>query len=265
LQEANLGVPGIGAPGLGDELHKAARDGGLRPGGLGGVAIDDDRLGGEAGDEGEHVANRLTSRVPPTITLDAAASAEAKRHLDAMLRALQDALRKPPRWEAARDDIERAFVAYDAYIAHVVSRHPMSCRETCTACCHDNPRGVSGVELQRLHQSILSRPGAGSTMMRFAQLATQRGDPATWRARGIPCPLLKDGRCSAYVARPVACRAFFAITPPEWCSPGDERHDERVNPHIEPPAVLVQALRVLSERLGLANADDLHSGMARLA
>ncbi len=202
--------------------------------------------------------------MPPTITLDAAASPEAKRHLDAMLRALQDALRKPPVWSEVRDDVDRAFAAYDGYIAHVVSVHPMSCAEGCTACCYDNPRGVTGVELQRVHDWILSRPGAGSTMMRFAQLAAQRGDPARWRARGIPCPLLKDGRCSAYVARPVACRAFVALTPAAWCSPGDPQHAERVNPHLDPPLVLVQALRVLSERLGMVNADNLHSGMSRL-
>lgn len=197
--------------------------------------------------------------------LAAAGSPEAKAHLDRMLRALQDALRRPPAWdEGTVAAVDRAFAAYDAYIALVVRRHPVACAAGCTACCHDNPRNVTGVELRRLHDAVLALPGAGSILSRFAALAAQSTDPDTWRKRGVPCPLLRDGRCAAYAARPVACRSFHALTPAEWCSPGHPRYAERVNPHLDPPAVLVQALRVLSDRLGLAHGADLHGGMARL-
>ncbi len=199
------------------------------------------------------------------VELTAAGSPEAKVHLDAMLRALQDALRLPPVWNAPMvAAVDRAFAAYDAYIALVVARHPVSCAQGCTACCHDNPRNLTGVELRRLHDAVMALPGAGSTMSKFSALAAQKADPEAWRKRGVPCPLLRDGRCSTYAARPVACRGFHALTPAQWCSPGHPRYAERVNPHLEPPAVLLQCLRVLSDRLGLAHGDDLHAGMSRL-
>lgn len=164
-----------------------------------------------------------------------------------------------------RAAVDEAFVAYDAYLALVVLAHPMSCRERCTACCHDNPRGVTGIELRRLYEQVITASGAGTTMARFGTLAAQGTDPTQWRKRGIPCPLLKDGRCSTYANRPIACRSFVALTPAEWCSPGDVHHRERVNPHLEPPLVLLKFLQLLSTNLGLQNADDLHSGMAALS
>lgn len=89
-------------------------------------------------------------------------------------------------------------------------------------------------------------------------------DPAAWRGRREPCPCLQDGKCAAYEARPVACRAFHARTPAEWCDPDDVHFLDRINPHLDPPAVLLQALRVLSARLGLPEPTDLHRGMAIL-
>lgn len=200
-----------------------------------------------------------------TVVLEAASSAAAKVHLDRMLRALQGAARLPSVWnDAMRAAMDEAFSAYDAYLALVVSRHPMSCRERCTACCHDNPRGVTGIELRRLYEQIANSAGAGTTMARFAALASQHASEGEWRKRHIPCPLLHDGRCSVYATRPIACRSFVALTPAEWCSPEHPHHEDRVNPHLEPPLVLLRFLQLLSTNLGLHNAADLHAGMAAL-
>ena len=43
---------------------------------------------------------------------------------------------------------------------------------------------------------------------------------------GDPCPLLRDGRCSAYRARPLSCRVFGAVDPmpcPFGCVPAGGR------------------------------------------
>ena len=199
------------------------------------------------------------------LTLLEAGSPEAKVHLDAMLQALQAAARLPLVWNAPMiAAIDLAFAAYDAYLTRVVSRHPMACRMRCTACCHDNPQWVTGIELRRLHDVLRATHGADATMARFVALAGQAADPAAWRARGIPCPLLREGECSAYEKRPIACRSFVALTPAEWCSPSHAKYASRVNPHLEPPAILLRFLRMLSTDLGLANAADLHTGMAEL-
>lgn len=38
-----------------------------------------------------------------------------------------------------------------------------------------------------------------------------------WRLANIPCPLLKDGKCSVYERRPIGCRTFFARSHAENC------------------------------------------------
>jgi Fe-S-cluster containining protein len=212
--------------------------------------------------------------VPPaSLTLDAAASPDAHAHLTGMLRELQIALRSAmlpsPTDDATEVEdaaIDRAFAAYDAYIAHVRAAHPMSCRIGCAACCHDNPRGVTGIELERLVIAIAELPDADAILTRFAELASRRTDEADWRRRREPCPLLDgEGRCRTYAARPIACRSFHAITPAKQCDPADPGYDDRVNPHLDPPAQLVQILRALSALRRIPDAPDLHTGMARFA
>ncbi|MDP2309319.1 MAG: YkgJ family cysteine cluster protein [Pseudomonadota bacterium] len=181
-----------------------------------------------------------------------------------MLHALQDALRAAPDDEAALErGLSEGLAAYDAYLALVVTAHPMSCRVGCTACCHDNPRGVTGVEIERLRRSVDTFPDRARVKSAFARLAAQRADAEAWRRRQEPCPLLDgDGRCRAYAARPLACRAFVAVTPAEWCDPSSPRYADRVNPHLDPPRVILQILQALSARRGLSVATDLHTGMA---
>lgn len=201
---------------------------------------------------------------PPSVRLDAAASPEANALLTTMLRALQGALRAPADDDAALDAaLTEGLAAYDAYRAHVEAAHPMSCRVGCTACCHDNPRGVTGVEIERLARLVDTWPDGAAVRARFAALAARTTDAETWRRLREPCPLLEDGRCRAYSHRPIACRAFVALTPADWCDPAHPSYAERVNPHLDPPQVLLQILQALSARRGLPVAVDLHDGMAR--
>jgi Fe-S-cluster containining protein len=202
--------------------------------------------------------------MPPTLTLDAAASPEANALLTTMLRALQGALRAAPGDEAALEaGLSEGLAAYDGYLAHVVTAHPMSCAVGCTACCHDNPRGVTGVEIERLGRVVDALPDNVRIRAAFARLSAQRTDAEAWRRRREPCPLLDpSGRCRAYAARPLACRAFVAVTPAEWCDPDSPSYADRVNPHLDPPRVILQILQALSARRGLSVATDLHTGMA---
>lgn len=38
-----------------------------------------------------------------------------------------------------------------------------------------------------------------------------------WKTHTVTCPLLKDDVCSLYHARPIACREFQSLSPPETC------------------------------------------------
>jgi Fe-S-cluster containining protein len=203
-----------------------------------------------------------------SIDLSAAASPEAVAALNQMLFAAQDALRlalgrAPGLWdEALEAHLERAFAAYDRYRAIVETAHPTTCRVGCTACCHDNPRGVTGVERRYLTAWVDRWEDGPALRARFRELAAQATDPESWRRKHIACPLLENGRCRAYERRPIACRAFVALSPAEWCSPESADYARRVNPHLDPPAVILQIFNALSQHLGLGGPTDLHRGLS---
>ena len=213
------------------------------------------------------------------LDLAAAGSPAATAALDQMLRALQDALRlamaqreRAVEEAAFWEQLDRAFAAYDRFLAVVTTAHPMSCRMGCTACCHDNPQGVAGVEILRLKKRMNAGGLADGLRERIATASAGfqarqdlHGEAAAsiQRARGEPCPLLgADGLCVAYAQRPVACRMFHATTPAAWCTPTDLHFADRVNPNLVPPLVCRQLLGAISRCLGLPASTDLWSGLA---
>lgn len=217
-----------------------------------------------------------------TLELEAVGSPEARAALEQMLRALQGALRLAmAKQEQAAEEaafwtaMDEALAAYDHYLGLVAAAHPMACRLGCTACCHDNPQGVAGVEILRI-QRRLARDGlvpalenritaaADAFHSRVESLGAKTAAESQ-RARGEPCPLLgSDGACAVYPERPVACRMFHANTPAAWCSPGHPRFGDRVNPNLVPPAVCLQILGAISRCLGLPASTDLWGGLVTL-
>jgi Fe-S-cluster containining protein len=201
-----------------------------------------------------------------TIDLPAAASPEAIAVLNEGLLVLQQALKETLKSrklnESILGNLDAAFVAYDSYIALVVGAHPMKCQQGCVACCYDNPRDVTGIEAWRL-KTVLNESGPKKAAIDAIARGSQ-GDPALWRKKQIPCPLLSSDKCcSQYKLRPIACRAFHALTPPDWCSPLHPRYEERINPHLDPPGVYLQILNAISDILGLGKPGDLHGWLAR--
>ena len=214
-----------------------------------------------------------------TLNLPGTATPAAHAALEAMLAALQGALRiAMARGPAAAEEedfwasVEIAYSAYDRWLALVVSAHPMRCRAGCSACCRDNPRGVAGVEALRLARALRADGAikrvaaevheAATTYEQACEALGRQEAGEAQRAQGRPCPLLgAGGFCTAYQARPVACRMFYATTPPEWCSPEDPNFGVRVNPNLVPPAVCRQILGAISHCLGLPAATNLWEGL----
>lgn len=217
---------------------------------------------------------------PATLSLAGLEAPDAVAEQDRMLRALQDALRRAiaagP--EAANQvefwaDLDRAYQAYDRWIAHVSARNPISCARGCTACCHDNPHGVAGVEILRIQRALSSsgleaelREDITEAAAAFAALSAEHGPEAALqrqRSQGRPCPLLgADGDCRAYPQRPVACRMFHALSPAAWCHPAHPEHARRQNPNLLPPLVCRQILGAISRCLGLPASGNLWEGLA---
>lgn len=81
---------------------------------------------------------------------------------------------------------------------------PRACAVGCAACCRF-PVGVRLGEALRLAATLAAAPALAAAVR--ADAAATAGTP--WAGLvGRPCPLLVDGRCAVYDARPLPCRAL---------------------------------------------------------
>lgn len=81
---------------------------------------------------------------------------------------------------------------------------PAACGEGCAHCCHF-PVGVTFAEAVRLAQAVADDP---ALCARIADEADATGTASWHDLAGRPCPLLRNGACARYDARPVPCRAL---------------------------------------------------------
>mgnify|MGYP001184386627 FL=1 len=79
-----------------------------------------------------------------------------------------------------------------------------ACRSGCDHCCHF-PVGVRFSEALLLAASI----SADVRLRAIVQRAAEVSRPKSWQElAGEPCPLLAEGHCARYDARPTPCRAL---------------------------------------------------------
>jgi len=98
--------------------------------------------------------------------------------------------------DAYRQLIERL----DAFFERVRRRHPdlIRCGPGCETCCHRD------LSLHPFEAELLAE-AAGGLAPPVQQRVRGRAERAL-RDAEAPCPLLEDGRCVLYAARPVICR-----------------------------------------------------------
>jgi Fe-S-cluster containining protein len=138
---------------------------------------------------------------------------------------------------------------------------PLSCREGCGACCRQ-PVPITPVEARAIAGWIAQQPEPHRAELhrRFGQAAARleesgiapqlrtpahRSDSQTMHELGlryfdlgIPCPFLEEERCTIHPIRPLRCREYLVVSPPEHCA--QPRTKEIVG--IKPPALLSQTL-----------------------
>ena len=221
-----------------------------------------------------------------TMDVPAKRSPLAVAALDEGLAALQDVLRLPGLESAVETGsippelyagIDRWWRAYARYLAIVSSSVNARCTAGCAACCHQNPRGLSGLEALLVLRAARSHEDWPALREAFQEQAkawrgrvAESGDAvaamALTKREAVRCPLLDESdRCRVYEDRPVACRMFYALTEPEWCDVNHPQNAQAVNPHFEPAPVLRQILSAVSQRLGLDSVpSDLWSAVPML-
>ena len=123
----------------------------------------------------------------------------------------------------------------------------VSCHRGCSRCCFHWVEDVSSFEAQIMADFIKTRiPSAAagiraacladidhyaavrtSARSRLAELKSSETTPdldtlslASFYQLRRPCPLLdRDGACTAYSVRPIACRIYLSFSPPKLCDP----------------------------------------------
>lgn len=76
---------------------------------------------------------------------------------------------------------------------------------------------VSNEQMPRLHE-IRSREKESAGDGQVNVLAKPDSLASEWFQRYEPCPLLKDGLCSVYDVRPLACSSHYVVSPVERCN-----------------------------------------------
>lgn len=132
----------------------------------------------------------------------------ARPNFEASEQLLKQAQKTPRAGKRIRLILEAA----DAWAAQVA---PLAaCRQGCDACCH-LPVAITSAEA-RVLAAATGRPMTLPTNARKISDAVRDPDEierlATYGGRAAgPCPFLVDGQCSAYEARPAACRTHFSL------------------------------------------------------
>jgi Fe-S-cluster containining protein len=118
------------------------------------------------------------------------------------------------------DDTRDLYTLIDAVVADLqVANPPFACRAGCNACCYTPPM-VTSLEWQALHTYLLAQPlqiqlqvvAAGEAMRPLANVLRAKRQAVTQPGAVPPmplpmqCPMLIDGKCSVYKARPLICR-----------------------------------------------------------
>ena len=89
-------------------------------------------------------------------------------------------------------------------------RRDIACKKGCFFCCHVN---VEVSILEAIAVALVARTDPEKVAKVMATAPTIAGLSAKERiAKRTLCPLLKDGACSVYDARPRACRAFTSFS-----------------------------------------------------
>ena len=121
--------------------------------------------------------------------------------------------------------------------------HRISCRKGCGACC-SNLVAISEVEARRIAEVVDEMPEPRQSLIRQRfHLARERLASAgllellersadwtdedytklvgTYFRERLPCPFLEEGSCSIYGDRPITCREYLVVSPPEYCAQDD--------------------------------------------
>ena len=149
------------------------------------------------------------------------------------------------------------------------------CKKGCANCCIDLVRGITTPEIVNIYHHVRPWPDAKQLFEYHRDSAEQFSyillenvtpgeSPPVGRDPRIaeahmrynllkrPCGFLdqETGCCRIYPVRPVACRYFFSLDPPEMCTPTHEKYFTRRTRTVHLPEEIHAALREIDHAFG---------------
>lgn len=207
--------------------------------------------------------------------------AEITRELEALLRVpgLEQFVQTRRMPAAFFAHLNAALAAYDRLIDFATqfdgSDKAIQCSKGCSNCCIDLVRGVFTAEIINIYHHVRSWPDVRQIFeyhresaelfmeilarkLRPGEQSFPGTDPRVAEAHiefnrlNRPCGFLdqQTGCCRIYPVRPVACRYFFSLDPPETCTPTHERYLQRRTRTVHLPESIHELLMQVGHRLG---------------
>lgn len=170
-------------------------------------------------------------------------------------------------------------LGYDGTDRHV------RCTKGCSNCCIDLVRGITTPEIINIYHHVRTWPDAkklfeyhresAETFMEILLGKITPGEPPPrgdddrveqahreYNLRNRPCGFLdqQTGCCRIYPVRPIACRYFFSLDPPETCTPSHPRYFHRDTRTVHLPPEIHLLLREIGKRFGFVTLNYLSGG-----
>jgi len=101
-----------------------------------------------------------------------------------------------------------------------VRNSSITCKPACSACCKrflliSLAEAAVLVDFLKRHKKW----DRVAEVSRHQQSMAMSIKPMAWFKIGLPCPILNQDLCDAYLVRPSTCSAHHVTSPPEACSP----------------------------------------------
>ena len=225
---------------------------------------------------------------PPARKPEPAAETDEYRQLVVAMRVHLQAVRDLPELPHFRETrkLPRAFFehfnaflqGYDTLIERVLAHggddKRIKCSAGCANCCIDLVRGITAPEMVNIYQHVRPWPDAKQlfeyhreSAETFSHILLRKmvpGQPPTgddptvaeahieYNQQERPCGFLDQerGLCRIYAVRPIACRYFFSLDPPETCTPSHPQYLNRNVRLVHMPEELDGLLREVQGAFG---------------
>lgn len=187
-----------------------------------------------------------------------------------------------------------ALACYDRLIDFAMqfdgSDKTIQCKKGCANCCIDLVRGITTPEIINIYHHVRSWPDvkqifeyhrdSAEMFMNILEHMTQPGeappdgrDPriaeahVRFNSMNRPCGFLdqETGCCRIYPVRPVACRYFFSLDPPETCSPLHVLYLNRRTRTVHLPEEIHALLREIDHKFGFRPLNYLSGAFCQFA